>query len=389
MATEHCHRFLRPVGNPADPDGLFQWMQRYLAHIRAKSYTLQTQWDQERYLRDFIGWCDTQRLATPRQVTPAVLEAYLLFLEHYRTRQGQPLQWLSKQSKLIPVRSFFRWLVHARHLSANPAAALSQGRPPLRLHAHTLRPADIRRLMAQPDVRSSMGIRDRAMLETLFSTGIRRMELAALQVKDVDQRSATLFVRQGKGRKDRLIPIGPTALRWIDRYLRQVRIQHSALPESTLFVTCQGQPFNLAWLGTVIGRYIKQAFPQRRGACHLLRHTMATLMLEGGADIRYVQAMLGHAQLTSTQIYTHVSIARLQAVHARTAPGASTRCRHRPRRGAGRVRTGVARGSTGFRQQAHDLVNQLPAEAGWLALIQRAAAVALREGKRLTATDAR
>lgn len=384
MATEQCRRFLRPVGNPADPDGLFQWMQRYLAHIRAKNFTSQTQWDQERYLRDFIGWCDTWGFATPRQIDQAVLEDYLLFLQTYRTRQGQPLQWLSKQSKLIPVRSFFRWLVQARHLSANPAATLSQGRPPVRLHAHTLRPADVKRLMAQPDVRSSMGIRDRAMLETLFSTGIRRMELATLQVEDVDKRSATLFVRQGKGRKDRLIPIGPSALHWIDRYLRQVRNQHSAPAQSTLFLTREGEPFNLAWLGTVIGAYVKQAFPHRSGASHLLRHTMATLMLEGGADIRYVQAMLGHAQLTSTQIYTHVSIAGLKAVHARTAPGARTRRRQRPRRGASRaLPSATASGSTVFRQRAHDLVDRLPVDAGWLDLIQRVAATALADGATL------
>lgn len=108
MAKEQRRRFLRPVGNPADPDGLFQWMQRYLAHIRSKSYTRQTQWHQERYLRDFIGWCDTRGLATPQQINRQVLEDYLLFLQTYRTRQGEPLQWLSKQSKLIPVRSFFR-----------------------------------------------------------------------------------------------------------------------------------------------------------------------------------------------------------------------------------------------------------------------------------------
>ncbi len=372
MAQEPVRRFLRPVGNPADPDGLFQWMQRYLAHIRAKSYTRQTQWHHERYLRDFIGWCDARRLAAPRQIRRQVLEDYLLFLQHYRTRQGEPLQWLSKQNKLIPVRSFFRWLAHAGHLPADPAADLSQGRPPMRLHAQTLKPAEVAHLMAQPDVGAPLGIRDRAMLETLFSTGIRRMELAALQVQDVDRQAATLFVRQGKGRKDRVIPIGPAALHWIDRYVRQVRRLRAAPGQSTLFLTGAGGPFHLGWLGTVIGGYVKRAFPQRSGACHLLRHTMATLMLEDGADIRYVQAMLGHAQLTSTQIYTEVSIAGLKAVHARTAPGARAGRHPAPRRG----RTA----GTVFRRHAHALVDRLPAGAGWLELLQSIAAAALAEG---------
>jgi len=382
MAQEQTRRFLRPVGNPTDPDGLFQWMQRYLAHIRSKSYTRQTQWHQERYLRDFIAWCDTRELATPQQIDRAVLADYLLFLQNYRTRHGQPLQWLSKQSKLIPVRSFFRWLVQEQHLPADPAAALSQGRPPMRLHAHTLRPGDVRRLMTKPDTGSPTGIRDRAMLETLFSTGIRRMELAMLQVQDVDKRAATLFVRQGKGRKDRLIPIGPSALHWIERYLRQVRVRHAAPAQSTLFLTREGQPFNLIWLGTVIGGYIKRAFPHRSGACHLLRHTMATLMLEGGADIRYVQSMLGHAQLTSTQIYTQVSIAGLKAVHARTAPGARAG-RRKSRRGTGRAPTSEGVAGTAFREHAHALVERLPVNAGWLDLIHRVAAAALADGAML------
>ncbi len=386
MAQEQTRRFLRPVGDPADPDGLFQWMQRYLAHIRSKSYTPQTQWHQERYLRDFIAWCDTRGYATPRQIDRAVLEDYLRYLQGYRTRQGRPLQWLSRQNKLIPVRSFFRWLAQERHLPADPSAAITQGRAPQRLQAHTLRLSDIRRLMAKPDTGSPTGIRDRAMLETLFSTGIRRMELAMLQVQDVDRRSATLFVRQGKGRKDRLVPIGPSALHWIDRYLRQMRILHALPAQSTLFLTREGQPFNLAWLGTVIGAYVKQAFPHRSGACHLLRHSMATLMLEGGADIRYVQAMLGHAQLTSTQIYTRVSIAGLKAVHARTAPGARTG-RRKPRRGAGQVQPSAGPEKTAFRQQAHALLEQLPADAGWLDLIHRVAAAALADGAMLHPGD--
>lgn len=379
MAQEHPHRFLRPVGNPADPDGLYQWMQRYIAHIRTKHYTQQTQRQQERYLRDFIAWGDTQGLATPHQITRPVLENYLLHLQHYRTRQGEPLQWLSKQSKLIPVRSWFRWLTHDQHLPADPAVTLSLGRPPLRLQVHTPRPGDVKRLMRQPDTVSPTGIRDRAILETLYSTGIRRMELARLQLSDVDRRGATLYVHQGKGRKDRLIPIGPTALHWIERYLKQVRPQHAAPGQSTLFVTLEGQPLSLTWLSTVIGDYVRQAFPERRGACHLLRHTMATLMLEGGADIRYVQAMLGHAQLTSTQIYTQVSIAGLKAVHARTAPGA----RRRPRRVRGRAHAEGAEGAGDFKGRAQALVEGLPADAGWLELMQRVVAAAQAEGKAL------
>jgi integrase/recombinase XerD len=377
MLHEHARRFRRPVGNPDNPEGLFQWMQRYLAHIRARNYTQQTQLSRERYLREFIAWCDSQGLGTPHAVSRHRLEDYLLFVQSYRTRDGRALKWLSKQNKLIPVRAFFRWLAQTGVLQGDPSLALSQGRSPVRLHAHTLKTGHIRRLMSQPDTGSPEGLRDRAMLETLYSTGIRRMELAGLQLQDVDSRAATLFVHQGKGRKDRLVPIGASALHWVNRYVREVRASLAAPDETTLFLTREGRPFSLAWLSTVIGGNVKKAFPQQGGACHLLRHTMATLMLEGGADIRYVQAMLGHAQLTSTQIYTKVSIAGLKAVHARTAPGARRRRRRTRTVGAEATMEGAA----AFRARAHDLVDRLPPTANWLDLMQLVVGAALAEGK--------
>ena len=380
MAKIHVRQFLRPVGDPDDPNGLFQWMQRYLTHIRATGYTSQTQWDYEHGLRSFIGWCDQRNLKRPRQVRRPELEQYLLFLQNYRKRDGQPLHWLSKQCKLIPLRSFFRWLAQSHHLKENIALDLSLGRSPVRVQAATLKPAELACLLAQPDVGSANGIRDRAMLETLFSTGIRRMELAALRIEDVDLRAATLFVHQGKCGKDRLIPVGPSALQWIERYVRKVRPLLAPSAENTLFLTREGAPFNLAWLGTVIGGYVRKAFPHRRGACHLLRHTMATLMLEDGADIRYIQAMLGHAELSTTQIYTRVSIEKLQAAHARTAPGGQRIDRREPQTGLSRMPDrGSGSDAPAFRRQAHELVDQLPSSANWLDLIYHASAAALAE----------
>jgi integrase/recombinase XerD len=137
------------------------------------------------------------------------------------------------------------------------------------------------------------------------------------------------MVRQGKGRKDRMVPIGERALAWVDRYLEEVRPGLVAgVDDGSLFLTADGTGFSPDRLTQIARGYVKASGVAKEGACHLFRHTMATLMLEGGADIRYIQAMLGHAELSTTQIYTQVSIRALQAVHAATHPGAAN-ARHR------------------------------------------------------------
>jgi integrase/recombinase XerD len=185
-------------------------------------------------------------------------------------------------------------------------------------------------VLAQPDLSTPVGVRDRAMLETFYGTGIRRAELARLNWRDLDIDRKTLMVRQGKGRKDRMVPIGPRAIAWIERYLVDVRPRFASEPDDgILFLTVDGTPFSLDRLTQLVRDYVKASGVDKEGACHLFRHTLATLMLEGGADIRYIQAMLGHAELSTTQIYTQVSIRALQAVHAATFPAASNTPRRR------------------------------------------------------------
>jgi integrase/recombinase XerD len=168
-------------------------------------------------------------------------------------------------------------------------------------------------------------VRDRAILEVFYSTGIRRSELAHLAVTDIDHERATLLVRQGKGKKDRLIPVGERALAWVHRYLAEVRPKLAVAgdDDGTLFLSADGMPFALDALTRLASQYVKASGVPKTGACHLFRHTMATLMLEGGADIRYIQAMLGHAELSTTQIYAQVSVRALQAVHSATHPAAA------------------------------------------------------------------
>jgi integrase/recombinase XerD len=321
-------RFLKPVGNPADPDGLVVSMNRYLEHLKVKGYTEQTLLGVERYLRDFIAWCDTRALERPQEITKPILETYQRYLFYYRKRNGAPLSFTSQRGKLSPLKGFFKWLTKNNYLLSNPASELELPRTVRRLPKHVLTVEEVEAVMGQVDLTDPLGIRDRAVLEALYSTGMRRMELINLQVPDIDRERGTVLIRQGKGRKDRIIPIGERALYWIDRYVTRVRL-HLVVgaDDLTLFLTRSGERFNDCWLSNTVARYVDQANLGKRGACHLFRHTMATLMLENGCDIRFIQAMLGHAELSTTQIYTQVAIRVLKQMHAATHPG--TRAAHR------------------------------------------------------------
>jgi integrase/recombinase XerD len=161
-------------------------------------------------------------------------------------------------------------------------------------------------------------------METFYSTGIRRMELIALHVGDVDRERGTIMIREGKGKKDRIVPIGERALMWIAKYLDEVRPTLLRNPsEPTLFLTHWGESITDNNISSSMARYVRAAQLGKKGSCHIFRHTFATLLLENGADIRHIQAMLGHADLSSTEIYTHVAIQKLKLIHSQTHPGAN------------------------------------------------------------------
>jgi integrase/recombinase XerD len=178
-------------------------------------------------------------------------------------------------------------------------------------------------VLAMPDLTTAVGLRDRAILETFYSKVIRRTKLTRLTIQDVDRDRGTLMIREGKGRKDRMIPIGERALAWIAAYRDRARpeLLGGQPDDGTLFLNTLGnslKPFHLTMLTR---NYVIKSGIGKEGACHLFRHTCATVLLEGGMDTRYIQAILGHASLESTQVYTRVSIRALKDLHTATHPG--------------------------------------------------------------------
>lgn len=316
--------------------GMTGALARYLEHLGTRGYRPQGMATAARYITDFIAWSAERGLVHASQVSRAVLERYQRWLYHYRKRNGEPLSIASQRCKLVPLRGYFKWLTRSGQIPANPAADLELPRRLRRLPRVVLTAGEVERVMAAVDLGTPVGLRDRAMLEVLYATGMRRMEIARLELGDVDAERCVVLIREGKGGKDRMIPLGERALHWLRQYLERARDELAwNQEEKTLFLGNEGKPLSPMWLSTVIARRVDAAQLGKRGGCHLFRHTMATLMLEGGADIRHIQAMLGHAEISTTQIYTQVAIRQLVQVHAMTHPGARRRVRGQPESGLG------------------------------------------------------
>jgi integrase/recombinase XerD len=294
-----------------------EWMQMGNASV----YTIH---NRRASIAWFIRWAYERGIEDPVEVTRPVLQNYQRHLFYYRQKNGEPLSFRTQYANLVPVRSWFRWLVRNNRILHNPAADLDMPRIGQRLPRAVLSESEAERVMAQPDIGESLGLRDRAILETFYSTGIRRTELVNLKLYNLDRERGTLSVWQGKGKKDRIIPIGERALAWIGKYLREARPRLAGDPDDgTVFLSVEGGPFHPDRLSALVREHVDAANLDKRGACHMFRHTMATLMLEGGADIRYIQQMLGHADLESTLVYTQVSIRSLKQIHTATHPGAT------------------------------------------------------------------
>jgi integrase/recombinase XerD len=295
-----------------------------------------------------VGWF--LRFAAERAVghvgavTRGLIERYQKHLYALRVRVGaprlhgaeapqalRPLSICGQHARLWAVVRFFRWCERAGHIAHSPAAMIDLPRLPKPLPKPALTVAEVERILAMPDVTTPHGLRDRAMLEVLYATGIRRGELCRLAPEDIDHTRAVVRILQGKGRKGRIVPISARALAWVARYAAEVwtRFPQGA-EQRRLFLSVdnaqrrrdRGRPLSANAATSIMRRHLITAGIEKDGACHIFRHTAATLMMENGADIRAIQDFLGHADLKTTGIYTNVSFKFLKEQHAKTHPSA-------------------------------------------------------------------
>ena len=312
----------RPIETPSDPRSLHAYVLAYIEHLKTQHYAVQSVQYKYASLIWFIEWSEERGIDHIEAITRPILQRYQRHLYYATGRGDKPLSIASQRNRLTAVRTWFRFLMRENLILYNPASELELPKPEYRLPKHTLTSEEAECVLTQPDIETDAGLRDRAILEVLYSTGIRRMEMINLMKHDMNTSAGVIAIRQGKGRRDRFIPIGERALLWIQKYVEDIRPQHT-LPRSpdNIFLDETGQQLDPHRISRAVKKYVKQADIDKVGSCHLFRHTMATLMLENGADIRFIQQMLGHSQLSTTEIYTHVAIHKLKEIHTLTHPG--------------------------------------------------------------------
>lgn len=272
------------------------------------------------YADDFESFRDycTDRVGfepRPEQVTIEMLRGYVAYLhdcEYARTTIAR---------RLACLRSFFRYTCREGITETNPAKALRTPRVGRKL-PHFLTTEQVAQLLEAPPANTPMGLRDRAMLETLYSAGLRVAELVGLNVTDWD-RGANVLRVLGKGRKERIAPVGSYASRALERYL-EVRVPDPAGGKAAeaIFLNRFGRRLTTRSVGRLLEKYLKQTGLDLITSPHTLRHSFATHLLDGGADLRSVQELLGHKSLTTTQIYTHVSTRRMRETYEHAHPHA-------------------------------------------------------------------
>jgi integrase/recombinase XerD len=318
---------VKPAGPPGKPgqdtlahNRLIRYMEEHLEWMLVAGYSAYTVNARRQHIRRFIRWADERGLADPREITRPMLERYQRFLFYWRKEDGAPLTVGMQHQYLVALKTWFRWMSREHHILANPAADLDLPKPSKRLPRSTPTVQEVEAILAQAEHDNPQGLRDRVLLEVLYATGLRRLEVAGLGVYDADLVRGVLWVRHGKGGRQRVVPLGDRAVAWLEKYLTEARPQLLLTDTPALFLNDYGEGVHADFVSNKVKRYMEFAGVHKVGSAHLLRHACATHMLEGGADIRYIQEMLGHANIETTQIYTHVSIDKLLAVHAATHP---------------------------------------------------------------------
>jgi integrase/recombinase XerD len=249
---------------------------RHLAWLKAHHYAEATLSARAWILGLFRQWADERGVSAVADLAPEILERYQRHLSQRPKADGWPLGSRTQRARLVPLRTFCRWLKREGYLAANPAEDLIMPRSEQHLPKNILTPGEVETILGQPDVATPTGLRDRVILETLYATGLRRTELIRLGAGDIDPERAALMVRQGKGRKDRVTPLGERALAWIKKYLADARpqlVRASVADGGRLFLTERGGPLSATHLSALVTGYVAGSGVGKPGSCHLFRHT--------------------------------------------------------------------------------------------------------------------
>jgi site-specific recombinase XerD len=289
--------------------------QAYLDELTVQSFADGTIRYRRTYLDQFLFFLQLHAVRAVGDITRELLDQYQVWV----SRQGY--KQLTVHSKVSVLSCFLRWLYRKNHLLIDLSTTIDFPKRPQALPQRILSEGEVRHLLSLPDVATKRGIRDKAMLELLYTAGIRRAEVVALNLYDLNREAQTVKVK-GKCRKERLLPVGDVAMYWLSRYLERVRCPRRSGEHALFLDLVCGQRMARQTLNRIVADYREQSGIGKRITPHTLRHTCATHLLERGADIRHIQELLGHASPATTQLDTRVAIVDLEQAFRSSHPRA-------------------------------------------------------------------
>lgn len=297
----------------------YLWVERFASYMQKKNFSERTVKDYSCQLRFFFQYLAGQKIEQISQVTKEVLSEYRNYLYYYE-RKGRKLSFDTQRSKLTTVKSFFRYLSKEDYLPYDPSSGLELPKRKKLLPRGIMSARQMEKVLEIPEDGNPLNLRDKAILEILYGTGIRNSEIRSISIFDIDVANQQLRLR-GKGKKERIVPLGECASYYAGRYLAEGRPKLSNDPACILlFVSKNGKKITSANLIWIVRKYVKKAKLSKEITPHSFRHTCASHMLKGKADLRHIQEMLGHSSVETTQIYTKVELSNLKEVHRRCHP---------------------------------------------------------------------
>ncbi len=300
---------------------LADYAEKYLERLQVLNFARRTIEGRRYALFKFFRFLGQMGVSDIAAVTGGLVRDYQAHLHEETNSLGEPVTVGTQNNNLKVAKLFFRFLKEEDYLAQDPSRDVPYAKVPKRLPRVILTRKEMSKLLRAPDTHSLMGYRDRAMLEVFYSTGLRNSELSALKVEDVDTVEGFVRVNLGKGGKDRVVPLGKIASRYVENYVNAVRPHLAKDPANRwLFLSLRGNPMVRGVIAQTVRRCAKKARMGKPVTAHSLRHTCATQMMRNKANLRHIQELLGHACLSTTQVYTSVTIADLKEAHQKYHP---------------------------------------------------------------------
>ena len=302
-----------------------QLLEQFTQWMQAVNRAAKTIWVHRYRVRHFLDFAESRGVYDLAAVTGSLIREYQKHLSHTPNKRGQISTVGVRNQHIGSLKCFFHFLKVEDMLPHDPARDVIYARTPKRLPRVVLTTRELKKLLRQPDTKTILGYRDRTILEVLYSTALRRRELLNLDLEDLDLEGRTLTVRMGKGYKDRVVPVGTIAARFLETYLNGIRpvLLRNApdgQPLPAVFISTRGRRLSRNALGELVVKYAQAAGITGRVTPHTLRHTCATHMIRNGANVRHIQELLGHANLNSTQKYLWLTVTDLKAAHQKYHP---------------------------------------------------------------------